>query len=169
VRDVTGTVRAERDSTPLDGVIVTDRTTGATAVTDATGTFLLADLPRRPTVIAFSRIGVAADSVTLPAGRDALTVYLVFAPISLPAITADARPAARIRFEQSTQASIVTVDRETIARVPAPLESDVIRTVQLLPGTVALNDYTVGSTCGAASPIRTLPCSTARRSSTRRT
>jgi len=87
--------------------------------------------------VAFSRIGVVTDSIVLAADQDTVAVFLDLAPISLPAITADARPAARLRFEQSTQASIVTVDRETIARLPAPLESDVIRTVQLLPGTTA--------------------------------
>jgi hypothetical protein len=156
VRDVTGTVRAERDSTPLEGVIVIVRATGSTAVTDAAGRFLLADVPRRPSVIAFSRIGVVTDSIVLAVDRNAVTIHLELAPISLPAITADARPAARIRFEQSTQASIVTVDRETIARLPAPLESDVIRTVQLLPGTVALNDYTVGFNVRGGEPDQNL-------------
>jgi hypothetical protein len=155
-RDVTGTVRAERDSTPLEGVIVIERGTGTTVVTDAAGRFLIGDVSRLPTLITFTRIGVAPDSVLLAGDRDELTVYLRLAPISLPAITAEARPTARIRFEREAQPSIVSVDRETIARVPAPFESDVIRTVQLLPGTVALNDYTVGFNVRGGEPDQNL-------------
>ncbi len=155
-RDVTGTVRAQRDSTPLEGVIVVERRAGTTVVTDAAGRFLIPAVRRLPLLITFTRIGVAPDSVVLSGDRDELTVYLRLAPIALPAITAEARPAARIRFEQETQPSIVTVDRETIARLPAPLESDVIRTVQLLPGTVALNDYTVGFNVRGGEPDQNL-------------
>src|SRR6202040_322316 len=42
------------------------------------------------------------------------------------------------------QTSTTTLSQRDIARAPGLLEPDVVRAVQLLPGTVARNDYSIG-------------------------
>ena len=51
---------------------------------------------------------------------------------------------ARRRFEAIAQPSVITISPEEIRAAPTLLEPDVIRAVQLLPGTVARNDYSIG-------------------------
>ncbi len=144
VREVSGTVLTARDSTPISGVVVSVPDERIIAVTDAAGRFVLYDVPPARVRVAFSRIGVVSDTLWIAPNQVGLTVYLELAPIELPPLTASADPPAKIRFTEMVQPSVVTVDRETITKLPALMEADVIRVVQMLPGTVALNDYTVG-------------------------
>jgi hypothetical protein len=144
IRDVSGTVLTSEDSVPIPGVLVSIRSERITVVSDDQGNFLLRDVPPVRVLVSFSRVGVASDSVWLAPNQVGLTVYLDLAPVELPAVIAYADPPAKTRFQETVQPSIITVDRETIRKLPALMEADVVRVVQLLPGTVALNDYTVG-------------------------
>jgi hypothetical protein len=144
IRDVTGTVLTSTDSTPIGGVLVSIRSERITVVSDDQGNFRLPDVPPIRVQVVFSRIGVEQDSIWLAPNQVGVTVYLDLAPIELPAVTAFADPPAKTRFQETVQPSIVTLDQETIRRLPALMEADVVRVVQMLPGTVALNDYTVG-------------------------
>jgi hypothetical protein len=155
-RTVTGTVLARRDSSAISGAVVQVPSQGLMVVADTAGAFVLPQMPRVRVWITFDRIGVAPDSVWLDPDQDVLTVFLQLAPIRLPAITAEVEPGARLRFRQQVQPSIVTIDRSTIRRLPAPIEADVIRVVQMLPGTVALNDYTVGFNVRGGEPDQNL-------------
>jgi hypothetical protein len=153
---VSGVVRSARDSTPLQGVVVTVDGAEVRTVTDEQGRFVLRNIPLGPVRLFFSRLGVATDSVTVTADRQEVVVLLQLQAVPLPALTAQALPPARERFEQSVQPSVVTIDRETIARLPSAFEADVVRAVQLLPGTVALNDYTVGFNVRGGEPDQNL-------------
>jgi hypothetical protein len=51
---------------------------------------------------------------------------------------------ARERFANSAQTSVVTLEPADLTRAPALFEADVVRVVQLLPGSVTKNDYTIG-------------------------
>ncbi len=155
-RDVTGTVLSLRDSSALRGAVVEIPALGLAAVSDSAGVFVLRGVPRIRVQLTLNRIGVVTDSVWLEPDQDVLRVFLALAPIQLPAITAEAQLEARTRFEREAQPRIVTIDRETIARLPAPLESDLVRVVQMLPGTVALNDYTVGFNVRGGEPDQNL-------------
>jgi hypothetical protein len=156
LRDVRGWVVSMRDSSALQGVVVEIPTLGRAVVTDSSGAFVLQAVPRIRVRLTLNRIGVTADSAWLEPDQDTLRVFLALAPIRLPAIVAEAQLEARTRFEQEAQPRIISVDRETIARLPAPLESDLIRVVQMLPGTVALNDYTVGFNVRGGEPDQNL-------------
>jgi hypothetical protein len=155
-RALSGVVVSAQDSTPLEGVVVAVVGAESRTVTDGRGRFSLQDVPRGPLRLLFSRIGVATDTVALTAGQREVLVVLRLQAVPLPALTAEARPPARERFEQSVQSSVVTIDRETIARLPSAFEADVVRAVQLLPGTVALNDYTVGFNVRGGEPDQNL-------------
>ena len=97
-----------------------------------------------PTVVTFQRFGLIDDTLALSADQDTLVAYLAAEAVRIEAITAEAAAPARRRFDEVAQTSTVTLYAEEIRSTPAVLEADVIRVVQLLPGTVAKNDYTTG-------------------------
>jgi hypothetical protein len=145
-RDIRGTVRAAEDDSALEGVAVRVGGSSATAVTDSDGFFTLGGLPGVEYRLVFSRLGLATDTLLVPVGTDSVEVFLETSAVELAGILVETSAVARARerFEQSAQASAVTVDARDILRAPTFLEADVIRMIQLLPGTVAINDYTVG-------------------------
>ena len=141
---VSGRVFAAEDGAPLRGV--TARVIGwdVVAVSDEAGRFVLRNVPRLATVVTFQRFGLIDDTLALSADQDTLVVYLAAGAVRLEAITAEAAAPARRRFEDIAQTSTVTLYAEEIRSAPAVLEPDIFRVVQLLPGTVAKNDYTTG-------------------------
>ena len=145
-RDLVGTVRAVEDDSALEGVSVEVSGFPGTAVTDPDGFFALGGLPGGEFSLVFSRLGIATDTLLVPVGTDSVEVFLETSAVELAGILVETSAAARARtrFEQSAQASAVTVDVRDILRTPTFLEADVIRMIQLLPGTGAINDYTVG-------------------------
>ncbi len=156
VRDVIGTVLTVGDSVPIAGVRVLVPTIGSLAVTDEGGAFRLRGIPRSRLAITFARLGVKPDTVWLLPGTDVLTVYLRTAAVELAPVVTQARPAARERFEELVQPSVVSISRETITRVPGLAEADVVRAVQLLPGTIATNDYSIGFNVRGGEPDQNL-------------
>ncbi len=145
-RNIVGTVRAAEDDSVLEGVSVGVPGFATSAVTDADGFFTLGGLPGGEFRLMFSRLGLATDTLLVPIGTDSVEVFLETSALDVAGIVVETSAAAqaRQRFEQSAQASAVTVDARDILRTPTFLEADVIRMIQLLPGTGAINDYTVG-------------------------
>jgi hypothetical protein len=143
-RDIVGYVRTVEDSTVLPGVAVEVIGLPNSATTDTGGFFALRRLPARDHRIVFRRLGLTSDTLVVAVGTDSVYVYLVSHAVQLAPVIASAESPSRRRFEESAQASAVTIDAEIIQEMPALLEADVIRTIQLLPGTIAVNDYTVG-------------------------
>jgi hypothetical protein len=156
LRDVVGTVLAVRDSSAIEGVHVQVVSLGLSALTDTRGVFRLRGVPRARLAVTLTRIGVTSDSVWLEPAQDTLVVFLRPAAVELAPVTTEARPVARERFEQIVQPSVVSIDRETITRIPGLAEADVVRAVQLLPGTIATNDYTVGFNVRGGEPDQNL-------------
>jgi hypothetical protein len=145
-RDLVGTVRAADDDAAIEGVSVQVVGFSGRAVTDSNGFFALARLSEGELSLVFERLGFATDTLLVPIGTDSVEVFLETSAVELAEIVVQTSAAARARqrFEQSAQASAITVDARDILRTPTVLEADVIRMIQLLPGTVAINDYTVG-------------------------
>jgi hypothetical protein len=143
-RAVSGRAVSVRDSTPLVGVTARVVEYGIGTRTDSSGGFVLRDVPRVAVRVAFERFGLEPDTLALPPDQDTLMVYLQPTAFELAPITAEAQSRARERFDQTAQTSTVTLAAEEITSAPALLEADVIRTVQLLPGIVAKNDFTTG-------------------------
>jgi hypothetical protein len=143
-RDIVGHVRTVEDSTVLPGVTVEVIGLPNSVSTDTLGFFALRGLPGRDHQLVFRRLGVTSDTLLVALGTDSIDVYLLSRAVQLAPVIASAESPSRQRFEESAQASAVTIDAATIQEMPAFLEADVIRTIQLLPGTIALNDYTVG-------------------------
>ncbi len=143
-RAIIGHVMAANDSTPLSGVHVNVLGQPVQTESDQQGRFILANLPTADVRVAFQRIGLVGDTVTVRASQNTFTVYLVLTAVQLEPVRAEQVPIARQRFEMIAQTSTVTLDPLEIENVPTLAEPDPIRVVQLLPGTVARDDYTVG-------------------------
>jgi TonB dependent receptor-like, beta-barrel/Carboxypeptidase regulatory-like domain/TonB-dependent Receptor Plug Domain len=143
-RTVRGQVLGVRDSLPVAGAIVTAVGTGRGTLTDAAGRFALAT-PLGPVTLAIRSPTFVPDTVVLGPGQDVVTVYLHNIVIQLaPVEVQGAGLAARRRFQAIAQPSVITISPQEIRAAPTLLEPDVIRAVQLLPGTVARNDYSIG-------------------------
>ena len=141
-----GAVRSTTDE-PLSSPAVTLLGLGVRVLGDSSGAFAFPDVPAGTWRLEVRRIGYRTTTVpvTVREGATAsVTVRLEPEPITVAGITAVARAPERARFEDEVQTSTHTLGIREIARVPALAESDLLRTVQLLPGVVARNDYSVG-------------------------
>lgn len=143
-RRIDGTVRSTTDSTPLAGVRVEALGTRLRTETGTDGRFALANLSLTTVRLAFDRIGVMPDTVAVAPEARSLSVFLQPRAVHVSPLIAEGAMPARQRFEALAQTSTVSLDPIDIANVPALFEPDVGRVAQLLPGTVAKNDYTVG-------------------------
>ncbi|UCD23842.1 MAG: carboxypeptidase-like regulatory domain-containing protein, partial [Gemmatimonadota bacterium] len=143
-RAVIGLVVAANDSTPLSGVHVSVVGQPVQTESDEQGRFVLANLPTTDVRVVFQRIGLESDTVSVGATQTSFTAYLTLIAVPLEPVRAEQAPIARQRFEMIAQPSTVTLDPIEIENVPMLAEPDPIRAVQLLPGTVAKDDFTVG-------------------------
>jgi hypothetical protein len=113
-------------------------------LTDSSGRFVL-ETPGQPILLATRRIGILADTVAVAAERDTVTIFARPLAVRLAEVGVEAEVSpARARFDTLAQPNLVTLSPKDIVRAPGLLEPDVLRAVQLLPGTVARNDYSTG-------------------------
>ncbi len=146
-RTIRGRVLEERDSSAVAKVLVEITGTRIRTLTDSTGAFTLRGAPSRDILVAARGPAFRPDTVFLPLDRDTVTLYLPRLVLQLtPVEVRGEQPVVpRARFEEIAQPSVITLTGEEMRGVaPGLLEPDVIRTVQLLPGTVAKNDYSIG-------------------------
>ena len=155
-RDVPGRVLTAQDSTPITGVTVRIPELGIGTASDESGGFVLLGISRTRHSVTFQRIGMIPDTVWLEPNQDTLLVYLQSVAVVLPGIEAQAQLQARERFEEVVQPSMVSIDRNTIRTLPGFAEADVVKVVQLLPGTIATNDYSVGFNVRGGEPDQNL-------------
>jgi hypothetical protein len=144
-RAIRGLVLERGDSLPVAGARVEALGLSAVAVSDSAGRFLLRGLPRRALRLRISAAGFVPETLAVSQDTDSVTVLLSRQPFQLaPLEIIGEISAARRRFEELAQPSTVTLEAEEVRRTPYVLEPDVVRVVQLLPGTVARNDYSIG-------------------------
>ena len=144
-RVLRGRVLAGVLATPVSGARVTIVGTNVQASADTLGAFLLRGVPLGLQRLAYAGPGIHPDTVTLPLSLDTITIYarqrfVVLAPVTVQ----DTFTGRRIGMSEAAQTSTMSIGAADIRSTPGLLEADVLRTVQLLPGTVARNDYTIG-------------------------
>ncbi len=145
-RPVSGRVVAGENGPPVVRASVTGLEFAGRTDTDQLGQFVLHGVPPWPVQLVVEATGFVTDTVTVTPLQHAMTVVLHREAVELEPvmITADAlRALARSRFDSTTQISAITIQPAEIANIPGMFESDVIRAVQLLPGTIAKNDYSI--------------------------
>ncbi len=145
-RVIRGRVLEERDSTAVPRMLVEIVGTRIRTLTDSLGGFALRGAPDRDVLVTARGPAFRPDTVFLSLSRDTLTLYLPRLVLQMaPVEVRGERTVPRARFEEIAQPSIITMTGEEMrAAAPSLLEPDVIRTIQLLPGTVAKNDYSIG-------------------------
>ncbi len=144
-RDVHGRILERRDSSAIAQAAIQLVGGRARTLSDAAGRFVVRGLPRGDVLLAVLAPAFRPETVFVPPSRDTVTIYLERLVLELaPVEVQGQRLEPRARFEQTAQPSVVSISGDEVRRTPAVLEADVIRTVQLLPGTVAKNDYSVG-------------------------
>ncbi|HUQ82922.1 MAG TPA: carboxypeptidase regulatory-like domain-containing protein [Gemmatimonadaceae bacterium] len=117
------------------------------ARSDSAGRFIFHDAqPGRVRVRAVSFGYEPVDSiVTVVAGDTVrLALRLRVLPQSLAPMRTVAKTPERARFEEQVTPSVVSISGAEVRRVPAIGETDVLRSVALLPGVVARNDFSAG-------------------------
>ena len=145
-RQVSGRIVAGEGGPPVVSAQVRGLEFGSRANTDDFGQFVLHDVPPTLVQLVVEATGFVTDTITATPIQSDMTVVLHRAAVELDpvTITADAlAAAARSRFDSTTQISAITIQPADIVSIPGMFESDVIRAVQLLPGTIAKNDYSI--------------------------
>jgi hypothetical protein len=126
-------------------VLVVGTTRGA--LTDDRGRFLLADLAAGDHLLRTRALGYRERElhVAVRAGETTtVTIRVVATPVTLGAVHARARAPERDRFELGPNVGTVSLTPSAVRTVPSIGEPDVLRTVQLLPGVNARNDFSSG-------------------------
>lgn len=148
-QDIRGLVVEARTERPLAGVLVElvgpPRRTGET---DTAGRFSFSGLAVDSVRLRFRRIGYATlDTVVAMQGPSAsVTVRLRLRPVELAPLTARAVRASgggareRALFDREVVPGVIGVSGEELREVPPAGEIDVLRSLQAVPGVVALND-----------------------------
>ncbi len=144
-RSVSGRVLAGDDGTPVIGATIRGLGFLGSANTDRNGVFTLEQVPRLEVRVVAEAAGFVPDTVNVTASLGSVTIMLARAVLELPpvVVTADAPSHDRSRFDSTTQVSAITIQAADIVNIPGMFEPDVIRAVQLLPGTIAKNDYSI--------------------------
>lgn len=141
---VAGVVRTESGEPVADAQVLL---AGRRQASDSAGRFLHTAVPAGDHRMEVRRVGFRPVSlvIAIRAGDTVrVEVRIVELPVQLPGITAQAESPERRRFEREAQTSSRSLDVRDIAAVPSLIESDLMRTVQLLPGVVSRSDYSVG-------------------------
>ena len=126
-------------------VLVAGTTRGT--LSDARGRFVLADLAAGELLLRTRALGYRERElrVAVRAGETTtVTLRVVAAPVTLGAVQSRARAPERDRFELRPDVGTISLTPSAIRAVPAVGEPDVLRTVQLLPGVNARNDFSSG-------------------------
>ncbi len=149
--DTTGVIRGmviggtTRDSIAKATISVNRR---QRATTDNSGRFTVREVPPGRVTVRARAFGYRdlERVVTVPRGGaiDVVFELEAVAVVLRPVRTSADRPVERDRFELSPDVGSFVISRDALSSVPAVGEADVLRTVQLLPGVLARNDFDAG-------------------------
>jgi hypothetical protein len=149
--------RATRAPIPDALVRVTGTSRGARSSDE--GTFRIAAVASGVRRLVIRRIGYTPldTSIVVPADDSVRVAFALAATAqSIRRVVVSAPPEERVEFEQSSNGSTVSLSAAAVRSVPAALETDVLRTVQLLPGVAARSDYNAGLNVEGGEPDQNL-------------
>ena len=114
---------------------------------DSTGRFVVTALPPGRVTLhvrAFSYQPLDTTLTVVGGEVTTIAIRLRLAPRSLDPVRTVAKSPERVRFEETVTPSVVSISGADARRVPAIGETDLLRTVALLPGVIARNDFSAG-------------------------
>jgi len=143
---LTGTVHDQASGAPVRAEVAIDRPRRAVRA-DSAGRFMFGPVPAGRQRLRVNAFGYAPidTAVAISAGETtSLELRLRAVPHALAPVVSVAKHPDRARFEEQATPSVVTISASEVRRVPALGETDVLRSVALLPGVVARNDFSAG-------------------------
>ena len=143
---IVGSVANGATGAPIRADVTIDRPRRAVR-SDTAGRFVFRDAsPGRVRLRAVAFGYGAADTIVSVIAGDTvrLALRLQVLPQSLAPVRTVAKSPERARFEEQATPSVVSISGAEVRRVPAIGETDVLRSVALLPGVVARNDFSAG-------------------------
>jgi hypothetical protein len=141
-----GSIADIATGTPVRATVTIERPRRAVRA-DSAGRFMFRDLPSGRVRLQATSFGYEpVDTVVVIQSSDTVTVTLRVRvlPQSLAPVRTVAKSPERLRFEEQATPSVVSISGAEVRRVPAIGEADVLRSVALLPGVIARNDFSAG-------------------------
>ncbi len=148
---VSGDVKDKNTGEPIPyaNIVLIDTNLGAS--TDIDGHFIIPRVPVKDYTLRVMVIGYKTIDYIIKESVDniKLNFDLEKSIVSLDEINVSAE---RTRFEEKVEISTINLSNRDIRRVPAFIESDVFRTLQLLPSVTAANDFNAALIVRGGSP-----------------
>lgn len=147
-----GTVRSVESSAPIPFATVRVLELGRGVLADENGVFTVTDLPAGRWTVRAEAMGFRPHALALrvpDSGEIRIEFELKPAPLEISGIevlttrtggTRQASGGARELFDREVVPGAVSVSRSDLGLIPEPVEVDVLRSLQAMPGVVALND-----------------------------
>jgi len=152
---ISGFVRDKHNGEPLPytNVLLSETTIGTAS--DVNGYFILPNVPEGTFTMKVMMIGYKTleETVTVMDFNLRLDFDLEKTALELGQITVSAE---RMRFEKRVEISRINLTNQDIRRVPAFIEADIFRTLQLLPSVSASNDFNAALIVRGGSPDENL-------------
>ena len=159
VSTVSGFVRDRSDGESLPNATVAvrfeERNMGALSNTE--GYYAIKGIPPGISVVAVSYVGYTTyrDTLELAEGEDLrLDIELNRETLMLGEVVVEAE-ANPVKNELSQQPSVVALKMQTLQRMPAMAEPDLLRSLQLLPGVQTASDFSSGLYVRGGGPDQT--------------
>jgi hypothetical protein len=146
VGTISGSVANTANGAPIHADVSIDRPRRAVRA-DSAGRFTFRDVPAGTVRVRAASFGFEPiDTTVLVRAGASLTVTfgMRVLPQSLAPVNTIAKTPERGRFEEQATPSVVSISGAEVRRVPAIGETDVLRSVALLPGVIARNDFSAG-------------------------
>ncbi len=144
---IEGVVLDSAAGTPREGVNVSIDGTSRAMLTDDKGHFMFADVAAGTYTVRARQVGLRVTErsvVVQPAAVTRIVVLVQGGAVTLGTVNTKARTPERERFELSPRVGVIALTPSSVKDVPALGEPDVLRTVQLMPGVNARNDFSSG-------------------------
>ena len=159
VSTVSGFVRDRSDGESLPNATVAVRfeRRNMGALSNTEGYYAIKGIPAGISVVAVSYIGYTTyrDTLELAVGEDLrLDIELDRETLILGEVIVEAE-ANPVKNELSQQPSVVALKMQTLQRMPAMAEPDLLRSLQLLPGVQTASDFSSGLYVRGGGPDQT--------------
>ena len=152
---ISGFVRDKHNGEPLPytNVFLSETTIGTAS--DVNGYFILPNVPEGTFTMKVMMIGYKTleETVTVMDFNLRLDFDLEKTALELGQVTVSGE---RMRFEKRVEISRINLTNQDIRRVPAFIESDIFRTLQLLPSVNSSNDFNAALIVRGGSPDENL-------------
>ena len=143
---IIGSITTFETGAPIRADVTIDRPRRGVRA-DSLGRFAFRDVPAGRVRLRAVLFGYEpSDTVVAVRAGDTVIVVLQtrMLPQSLAPVRTIAKSPERVRFEEQVTPSVVSITGSEVRRVPAIGETDVLRSVALLPGVIARNDFSAG-------------------------